>query len=127
MPLSYRYDSSINAAVTTVTGTLLEEEVLAHLRKLRDDHDIPCGFIEIVDFSATEDFAIKVSGAGRISFLVPELQDRKNYRGTVFFAPSEKAFGIARVFQTMLEVLNIKTEIYQDWSELETAVTRRLK
>jgi hypothetical protein len=126
MPLDYRYDAALNAVVTTVTGTLEEEEVLAHLRKLRDDSDVPSGFFEIVDFSSANDFAIRVSSAGRIAFLVPELQQRKDYRGTTFFAPSDLAYGMARVFQTMLEQLDIETEIYRDWRDLESAVTKRL-
>jgi hypothetical protein len=126
MPLDYRYDAALKAIVTTVTGTLEEDEVLTHLRKLRDDESVPPGCIEIVDFSSADDFAIKVSGAGRIAFLVPELQERRDYRGTTFFAPSDLAFGIARVFQTMLEQLGIETEIFREWHELEVAVTKRL-
>jgi hypothetical protein len=126
MPLDYRYDSSLKAIVTTVTGTLEEDEVLTHLRKIRDDANVPPGCIEIVDFSSADDFAIKVSGAGRISFLIPELQDRKDYRGTIFFAPSDLAFGMARVFQTLMEQLEIDTKIYREWNELEAAVANRL-
>jgi len=125
MPVEYRYDSTLKAVVTKVTGTMEEGEVLTHLRKLRDDTSIPNGFVEVVDFSAADDFAVKVSGAGRISFLIPELQDRKDYRGTMFFAPGDLAFGIARVFQTMLEQLGIETEIHREWGELEAAVARR--
>jgi hypothetical protein len=127
MPLDYRYDSSLKAVVTTVTGTLQEEEVLTHLRKLRDDEEVPAGIIEIVDFSSADDFAIRVSAAGRIAFVVPELRERKNYRGTVFFAPSDLAFGMARVFQTLLEQLSIENEIYREWDELQAFVTRRLE
>ncbi len=125
MPLDYRYDSALKAVVTTVKGTLEEDAVLKHLRKLRDDRDVPSGFIEVVDFSSAEDFAIRASGAGRIAFLVPELQARKNYRGTTFFAPTTLAYGIARVFQTMLEQLGIEAEIHREWGELEAAVARR--
>jgi hypothetical protein len=126
MPVQYRYDPALKAVLTTVTGTMGEDEVLTHLRKLRDDDSVPKGFVEVVDFSSAEDFAVTVSGAGRISFLVPELQDRKDYKGTIFFAPGDRAFGIARVFQTMLEQLGIETQIYREWHELETAVDRRL-
>lgn len=126
MPLDYRYDSALEAVVTTVTGTLVVDEVLTHLRRLRDDREIPSGFIEIVDFSAAEDFAIRVSGAGRIAFVIPELQERKRYQGTIFFAPNDLAYGIARVFRTLLEQLDNDTEIYRDWGELETAVKKRL-
>ena len=125
MPLDYRYDSALKAVLTTVTGTLEEDAVLTHLRKLRDDQAIPSGFIEVVDFSSAEDFAIRVSGAGRIAFLVPELQERKDYQGTTFFAPTDLAYGIARVFQTLLEQLGIEAEIYREWGELEAAVARR--
>jgi hypothetical protein len=126
MPVEYRYDSALKSVVTTVTGTLEEDEVLTHLRKLRDDDTIPPGSIEIVDFSSADDFAIRVSGAGRITFLLPELQERKDYKGTKFFAPSDIAYGIARVFQTLMEQLDIETEIYRDWYELEASVKKRL-
>jgi hypothetical protein len=126
MPVEYRYDSALKSVVTTVTGILVEDEVLTHLRKLRDDRTIPPGFIEIVDFSSADDFAIRASGAGRIAFLLPELQDRKDYAGTKFFAPSDLAHGIARVFQTLMEQLDIETEIYREWHELEASVKMRL-
>lgn len=126
MPVEYSYDSALKSVVTTVTGTLEEDEVLTHLRKLRDDEAVPPGFVEIVDFSSADDFAIRVSGAGRIAFLLPELQERKDYRGTKFFAPSDLAYGIARVFQTLMEQLDIETEIYRDWYELEAAVKKWL-
>ena len=127
MPLTYRYDAALQAVRTTVTGVLEEDEVLTHLRKIRDDRNLPSGFIEIVDFSAAEDFAIRVSGAGRIAFLIPELQERKRYGGTKFFAPNDLAFGIARIFQTLMEQLDIDTRIYRDMGELETAVKKRLQ
>jgi len=126
MPVQYSYDSTLKAVVTTVTGVLVEDEVIAHLRKLRDDETVPPGIIEIVDFSAADDFAIRVSGAGRVAFLLPELQERKDYKGTKFFAPSDLAYGIARVFQTLMEQLDIETEIYRDWHELEAAVKKWL-
>lgn len=126
MPLDYVYDSALKAVRTTVTGTLQEEEVITHLRKMRDDDEVPSGIIEIVDFSTADDFAIKASAAGRIAFIVPELRERKGYRGTVFFAPNDLAFGMARVFQTLLEQLSHETEIYRDWDELKVAVRSRL-
>ncbi len=126
MPLDYVYDSTLKAVRTTVTGTLQEEEVITHLRKMRDDDEVPSGIIEIVDFSTADDFAIRVSAAGRIAFIIPELRERKDYRGTVFFAPSDLAFGMARVFQTLLEQLGQEAEIYRDWDELENAVRSRL-
>ena len=124
MPVEYRYDSDLRAVVTMVTGTLEEDQVLTHLRKLRDDETVPPGFVEIVDFSLADDFAIRVTGAGRIAFLLPELQERKDYRGTKFFAPSDLAYGIARVFQTLMEQLDIETEIHREWHELEAAVKK---
>ena len=126
MPLDYWYDSALKAVRTTVTGTLREEEVVAHLRKLRDDDEVPAGIVEIVDFSTADDFAIRASAAGRIAFVVPELKERKDYRGTVFFAPNDLAFGMARVFQILLEQLSHETEIYRDWNELEATVRKRL-
>lgn len=125
MPLEYRYDTALKAVVTRVTGTLEEMDVLTHLRKLRDDSDVPSGFVEIVDFSVAQAFAVKAAGAGRIAFLVPELQERKRYRGTVFFAPNEAALGMARMFRVLLQNLGIESEIYDDWDTLVDGILVR--
>jgi len=127
MPLKYRYDSSLGAVLTTVTGTMEESDVLEHLRSMRDDPEIPSGFTEIVDFSSADDFAVKASGAGRIAFLVPELQDRKKYKGPIFYAPTESAKQMARMFQVLLENLGIDVGIHEDWEELMEVVKERLK
>ena len=127
MSVEYRYDTALKAVVSTVHGVLDESEVLAHLRRLQEDDVVPSGFFEIVDFSTADDFAVKASGASAVARQVAELIEHKDYRGTAFFAPNDLSFGMARMFQAMMENLGQHVEIYRDWDELATVVTKRLR
>ena len=127
MPVEYRYDSALNAVVSTVTGVLDEREILTHLRKLLGDEDVPSGMIEIVDFSLAVDFAVKASGAAVIASQVAELNAKKDYQGTTFFAPNDLSFGMARMFQAMMENQGLHVEIYRDWDRMAAVVTERLR
>ena len=127
MPVEYRYDSALNAVVTKVTGSLDEGEVLSHLRGLCDADNVPSGFVEIVDFSSADDFAITAQGAARIVRMAPELSKRKDYRGTVFFAPSDLSFRIAQKYRTMLHDLGMKVKIYRDWDEMVAVRKQRMR
>lgn len=127
MPVEYRYDSALNAVVSTVTGVLDEREILTHLRKLLVDEAVPSGMIEIVDFSLAADFAVKASGAAVIASQVAELSAQKDYQGTTFFAPNDLSFGMARMFQAMMENQGLHVEIYRDWDKMAAVVTERLR
>jgi hypothetical protein len=122
MPIEYRYDAELNAVVTNVTGVLQEGDAFAHLRNLLDDPDVPSGYVEIVDFSSADGFAIKSTGASVITSLLPELRSRKDYRGTVFYAPSDVAFGIARIFRELVEVRGMSVDVYRTLDETTTAM-----
>ena len=127
MPVEYRYDTALKAVVSTVKGVLEENDVLAHLQRLRDDAAVPSGFFEIVDFSLADDFAVKASGASAVARQVDQLIEHKDYRGTAFFAPNDLSFGMARMFQAMMESLGQNVEIHRDWDELAAVVTTRLR
>ena len=127
MPVEYRYDTALKAVVSTVKGVLEESDVIAHLRRMQVDDAVPSGFFEIVDFSLADDFAVRASGAAAVATQVAELITHKDYRGTAFFAPNDLAFGMARMFQAMMEGLGQSVEIYRDWDELATVVTGRLR
>jgi len=127
MPVEYRYDSALNAIVSTVNGILGEREIFAHFRGLLGDSTVPSGAIEIVDFSLATDFAVRASGAAVIASQVADLNALKDYQGTTFFAPNDLSFGMARMFQAMMENQGLHVEIYRDWDTMAAVVTDRLR
>ena len=127
MPIEYQYDDALNAVVTIVIDSITESEVLAHLQGLCDADDLPSGFVEIVDFRNADDFTITAQGAARIVRMAPDLFEHKDYRGTVFYAPTNLSFQIAQTYRKLLHTMSMKVKVYRDWDELVAVRMKRLR
>lgn len=126
MPIQYKYDPALHAVVTTVKGIVNGGDAIANLEKVLSDHDLPRGFIDIVDLSEADEISVEPSDAATIISMVTNLRTTKGLRGTVFFAPSDMAFEIAQMFKEGLGTAGITAKVLRDWERLTDVVMERL-
>ncbi len=67
MPLSYSIDPDQGIVTTQATGTLTDQDILAHKLALISDSDFGSGMCELSDVRSAEEFA--VTGAGIAAFV----------------------------------------------------------
>ena len=100
--ITYEYDSGSNLVRARAEGMIRVADLLHYVRSIVEDDAIKPGFIEIVDFEPVEDLTISYSEMAPL----PHIWKRylaKGVRATILYAPSDAAYGVCHMFQSVIE------------------------
>ena len=99
MPAKYRIDTERRVVFSTATGILSEDDITDHQARLRADPDFDGKLDQLWDFSGVT--AVEVASA-----TIRQLARARSFEAGVkraVVAPSDVAFGMARMFQMLHE------------------------
>ncbi|MCP4900681.1 MAG: hypothetical protein GY906_27270 [bacterium] len=102
MPLSFSYDRERMVLSTKADGIVTLEEMLDYLHVVIADEHIKPGFVELVDFSAIEDFVVSFNDTRPFEDLWKSYVE-KGCAATIVYAPGDLSFGVVRMVQTVIQ------------------------
>ena len=125
MPIAYTFDSELGLISTKVTGVLTTADTLEYFKDLASDPNCPEEAIEVVDFSAVTDFSLQYSEMRGITQEYQPAKATKNIVATVFYCPSDLAYGIGRMLQALHEIANPQHVVHltRSLGEMERVMT----
>jgi hypothetical protein len=97
MPITYRVDAGEALVLTTATGTLTDQDILAHKKALLEDPSVVPGMAELSDVRAMTDLSVTPDGVRMFTSF-----DRANAPATdrlAIVASQDFTFGTARMYQ----------------------------
>jgi hypothetical protein len=101
MPILHVVDSSNRLVITTYTGDVSREEVVARLKELRDRHDFQPDFSQLTDLTQVSKLNLDFHDMEAIYHSYDPFSHEAK-RAVV--APANSAtFGLARVYQSLVE------------------------
>jgi len=115
MPASYAIDTARRLVLSRIWGAPTEEEILDHGRRLRADPCFQPDFRQLLDMSELKEILISprnVRQAARDQFFSPGAR-------RALVAPSDAAFGMARMYALASEVEGQTIEVFRDFSAAE--------
>lgn len=118
MPVSYDYDSHLNAVIVHLKGTVKKNDVLECLDGILADAAVQPGYFQIVDLSTTNDYAVSDEDLAEIALKAHEVATTKGHRRSYYFADSIRAYGIAQMLHALSDDLGFDTEVYRDWETM---------
>ena len=127
MPIDYHYDHDLKAVICEPTGRIIKDDIINYFSRLLSDDSVPYGFIEIVDFSGVEEFAVSYQDAPEIAYKIGPLVAVKGYRYSYLFAPNDTVSLFISPFQRLVGNRGLKIETFRDWDEMVSSIQRRLQ
>lgn len=100
MPIDYRIDSTLGIVFTTATGTLTNQELIAHKRRLQEDPAFRAGMGQLSDVRGVDRLDVTTDG------VVQFAQHDATHAGTLersklaIVATEDVIFGMARMYPT---------------------------
>lgn len=123
MPIRYRIDPKRGLVLTTATGVLTDDELLAHKRKLRADPDFRPDMCELSDVRQVT--RLEVTPQGVQQFVEQDKSsEQPNYRLAIV-ARADVVFGMARMYQTLTEKSGTQVGVFRDLETAEAWLFRR--
>jgi len=106
--------------VTTGSGVVTEEELLAYWQKDYANERIPWGAPEILDLRAVECFGVTSAGLRRLVELDAEYAKQQHAPSRLaIVAPSDLIFGMSRMYQMFSELNPNSIRVFRDLSDAE--------
>jgi len=112
LPVKYEYDPKLSILHARPHGELSIADIANYFHEVSNDNKIGQEIIEVVHFDDVVDFRFSSDNATSIPQQYKEVQERKKIRATIFIAKDEIQFGIARMFQILFEINDIKEGIF---------------
>ena len=106
MPIEYHVSDDGLRIETFPTGVVGVAEAIDYFNRLKQDNRIKPGATEIVNFQGVDDFKISFLEGQKLTENYQELMSQNIIQATTFICDSDLAFGIARMFQIFLEMMN---------------------
>ena len=100
--ITYESAPGPNLVRARAGGMIRVADLLEYVRGIVEDDTIEPGFVEIVDFDPVEDLTISYSEMAPL----PHIWKRylaKGVRATILYAPSDAAYGVCHMFQSVIE------------------------
>ncbi len=126
MPASYRYDPKANMVLTRATGVLSVADILDYFERVYRDPEVEPGFVEVVLFDDTKDFAFRYTQAELVLDAYSRFMLAKKCVRTVFLARTPLGYGIARMFSMAfgdrgdMRVVRTDAELNKDLSDIRS-------
>jgi hypothetical protein len=100
-------------------GMLDIKETIDYFTRIKNDHRIKQGAVEIVYFKYVIDFNITLSEIEKITKSYQEPKNAQMIAATIFVCETDLAYGIGRMLQTFHEITNPKHKVVLARSESE--------
>jgi hypothetical protein len=98
MPIEYRYVEEHELVVTTFSGVVTDEELLAHGHRIGNDERIPWGHREVVDMRTID--SVTVTSPGIASLIdIDRRSGKASETKLAIVAPKDVVFGLSRAYQ----------------------------
>lgn len=115
MPVSYSINRDQCLVVSRLWGTLTEDDVHEHNRKLRVDPAFDPGYRQLIDVTGLTEILVgtqAITETARDQYFTPGTR-------RAFVATSETAFGLARMFAMRAEASGQTIEVFRDRERAE--------
>ncbi|MEM7465331.1 MAG: hypothetical protein AAF387_00430 [Pseudomonadota bacterium] len=101
MPITYTYYPNEKVVMEHPSGVITFDEVEHYFEKVWNDDEIPSGVVDVISFEEIESFEGE-------SWKVKEIMNKPNkkYIAVIFVASEPYHFGMARMFQSIIESTN---------------------
>jgi hypothetical protein len=99
MPLSYRIDPEHSLILTTASGVLTDEHVLAHKKSLTADPDYDPSMKELTDLRAVTELDVTTQGVSAMAGYDRNNPDTEGRHRLALVASEDVVFGMARMYQ----------------------------
>jgi hypothetical protein len=101
VPLSYRIDPDQKAIFTIALGTLTDDELLEHKRRLREDPRLSKGMVELSDIRGIDRLAVTPEGIQR--FVMQDELDAEVFQDykLAIVVNQDVVFGMGRMYEMM--------------------------
>jgi hypothetical protein len=110
MPVSYSIDTERKLVVTRITGAPTADEIFDHNERLSSDPEFSPDFRQLVDMTGLTEIRVGsgvIKDTSRDHFFSPGAR-------RAFVAPSDCAFGLARMFATHSEAAGQTIEVFRE-------------
>jgi hypothetical protein len=115
LSVSYSIDPDRGLVVSRLWGTLTEDDVREHNRKLRVDPAFDPGYRQLIDATGLTEILVgtqTITQTARDQYFTPGTR-------RALVATSEAAFGLARMFATRAEASGQTIEVFRDKARAE--------
>ena len=99
MPISYRIDPARSLVLTTVTGVVTDNDVLAHKRALASDPEYHPSMKELSDVRGVTDLEVTAEGIAVMAGFDREHDDTERGHRIALVASADVVYGMARMYQ----------------------------
>ena len=113
MPFAYVIDLERGILFTRAWGRFTDDDVLEHQRRKKVDPDFDPGYRELVDLSQVEEFELTVDGI--LEIVANDNWGNKARRA--FISPTDVIFGMARMYETLLDGAPQEVAVFRTVSE----------
>lgn len=107
MSFDYNYNEGKSYILTRLPKIVLLTDALAYFDKIIDDPSIRKPFIEIADFSNTEEIDFGYEDAKILMRKMVKLKRLNNYQGSLLIANSDYTRGMTNIYRVVGESANI--------------------
>lgn len=114
MPLSYRYDAGLDTVFVSITGKIADGELMEAGRRLAADPSVPPGRRELVDVTGFESHDVSAAAMREIAAAFGSYDQTPERVRVAFVAPSDWAFGLARMYQAYRDDSPVQLRVFRD-------------
>lgn len=115
MPVEYRIDPERKLVITRGRGVVTDDDLLGHQRDLLADPDFDGSFGQLARYDEIERFDVSADAVRTLA--APKMYGPGVKRA--FVVPSDVAFGLARMFQTLRDQMPEQIGVFRTLEEAE--------
>ena len=117
MPLHCDIDESKNLVVARVSGRVDPEDLLAHLTRVNEDARLRPGYHSWFDLSEADPGDIGADFVRRAVEIARRFDERTGSVRVAVLAPSDVAFGLARMYSILVDSLQREVRVFRGAAE----------
>jgi hypothetical protein len=117
MPITYRYDGSLNVLFVEMHGVITDEEILQYAKTATTDTEIPSLYHELIDLRGVEVPEASTDTLRRVATTFQEAERGPTGVKVAFVASSDAAFGMARMYQAFRADSKTELNVFREMGE----------
>jgi hypothetical protein len=99
MPITYRFDASLNVLFVEMHGIITDEDLLQYAKTATTDTEIPRPYHELIDLREVQVPEASTDSLRRVAATFRDAERAPEGVKIAFVASSDAAYGIARMYQ----------------------------
>jgi hypothetical protein len=120
MPISYRIDPEHSLVLTTASGVVSDEDVLAHKKALNVDPDYDPSMKELSDLRAVTELSVTTQGVAAMAGYDRDNPDTEGRHRLALVANESLVFGMARMYQLTTVESDSRVGVFRTIEEART-------